>query len=183
MVPMPNYISNNIRNHARVVILALALLAAGLAIHPTAHLHAQSSPPAGSSQTVTFGIVGLAQGQWARLNALLLPVGGPMRAGACEVTFTFLNDQGATLSSSTLPVNQNQAVHFEYPAPPGVGTVPMEIRGTVGVAFNATASGAVAGGSCQALPTMEIGNWSGQTEIVLENTQGFLSIFPMVVTP
>jgi hypothetical protein len=175
-----NHVRNYIRNHASVVILALAFLAAGLTIHPGAHLRAQSSPPAGSSQqTVTFGMVGLGQGQWARLNALLLPVGGPMRVGACEVTFTFLNDQGITLASSTVPVNQNQAIHFEYAAPPSAGKAPSEIRGTVGVAFNATASGAVAGGSCQAFPTMEIGNGSGQTQIVLENTQGLASILPM----
>src|SRR5580700_3889946 len=78
------------------VALAVTSLVAGLVIYPAAHLRAQFSPllPSGPPY-VTFGMVGIIDGQVARLNALLLPTGGPLVAGgSCQVTFSFLNEQG-----------------------------------------------------------------------------------------
>ena len=130
--------------------VAVASLVAGLVIYPATHLRAQFAPflPA-TPPYVTFGMVGIIDGQSARLNALLLPTGGPLVAGgSCQVTFTFLNDQGATIASATMPASQNQAVHFDVPPLPTAATTRTEIRGTVQVAFTVTpGSTAAAGGS------------------------------------
>ncbi len=164
-----------------VVTLAAASLVAGLAVYPAAHLHAQ---PAflSSSKYVTLGMVGMVEGQSARLNALL---GGPLvPGGSCQVTFTFLNDQGTALASTVLPVSQNQAVHFDYPVPPGAA-VPLEIHGTVQVAFTITPGSTTAGSpSCSVVPTMEVFNSSnGQTALVLENPRAVPQVLPLFATP
>src|ERR1035438_9120243 len=105
------------------VLMAVVVLSVVSVLNPIGHLRAQATAPEVPApgltpQYVTLGMVGLAVGEAARLNALLLPVGGPIIAGgSCQVTFAFLDDQGKTLASRTLPVNQNQAVHFDYPAP------------------------------------------------------------------
>ncbi len=169
------------------VALAVASLVAGLVLYPAAHLRAQLGPGfLSSSQYVTFGMVGMAEGQSARLNAFLIPTGGPLVAGgSCQVTFTFLNDQGATLARTTLPVNQDQAVHFDYPTLPAAAAASVEIRGTVQVAFTVTPGSTSAGSpSCSVVPTMEIFSPSnGQTALVLENPRAVPQVIPLVVTP
>jgi len=134
-------------------------------------------------------MVGIIDGQSARLNALLLPTGGPLVAGgSCQVTFTFLNDQGTTIASATMPATQNQAVHFDIPplpapANPVAATTRTEIRGTVQVAFTVTpGSTASAGPACAIVPTMEIFNpTNGQTELVLENPHALPEVIPLAV--
>jgi hypothetical protein len=169
-----------------VVAVAIVLLVAGLVLYPATHLRAQ---PAflSSSQYLTFGMVGITPGQSARINALLLPAGGPIIAGgSCQVTFTILNDQGATLASATMPVTQNQSVQFDYPALPlplpTSGTMRTEIRGTVQTAFTVTSGSPVAAGpTCAVVPSMEIVNpTTGQTELVLENTHPLPEVLPLV---
>jgi hypothetical protein len=168
------------------VAIAAVSLVAGLVLYPAAHLRAQLAPAfLSSSQYVTLGMVGMVEGQSARLNALLLPTGGPLVAGgSCEVTFTFLNDQGATLATTILPVNQNQAVHFEYPVPPGAAA-PIQIHGTVRVVFTVTPGSTTAGSpSCSVVPTMEILNsTNGQTVLVLENPRALPQVVPLLVQP
>ncbi len=166
------------------VALAIASLVAGLVLYPATHLRAQ---PAflSSSQYVTLGMVGMVEGQSSRLNALLIPTGGPLVAGgSCQVTFTFLNDQGATLATTTLPVTQDHAVHFDYPVPPGA-PAPLEIHGTVQVAFTVTPGSTAAGSpSCSVVPTMEVFNSdNGQTALVLENPRALPQVVPLLVTP
>jgi hypothetical protein len=168
------------------IALAIAFLAAGLVVYPAAHLRAQFAPFLPSTPPyVTFGMVGIIDGQTARLNALLLPTGGPLVAGgSCQVTFTFLNDQGATIASATMPATQNQAVHFDVPPLPTAATTRTEIRGTVQVAFTVTpGSTAAAGPSCAVVPTMEVFNpTTGQTELVLENPHSLPEAIPLVMT-
>jgi hypothetical protein len=169
------------------VALAVASLVAGLVIYPAAHLHAQLIPILPSFRPhVTFGMVGIIDGQMARLNALLLPAGGPLVAGgSCQVTFTFLNEQGATLASATMPATQNQAVHFDFPPLPTAATTRTGIRGTVQVAFTVTpGSTAAAGPFCAVVPTMEIFNpTTGQTALVLENARPLPEVIPLGVMP
>ena len=129
-------------------------------------------------------MVGIIDGQAARLNALLLPTGGPLvSGGSCQVTFTFLNDQGATIASATMPATQNQAVHFDVPPLPIAATTRTEIRGTVQVAFTVTpGSTSTAGPSCAVVPTMEIYNpTTGQTDLVLENPHSLPEAIPLAV--
>lgn len=170
------------------VALAAVSLAGVIVIYPTAHLRAQFAPFLPSTPPyVTFGMVGIIDGQTARLNALLLPTGGPLVAGgSCQVTFTFLNDQGATIASATMPATQNQAVHFDIPPLPTAATTRTEIRGTVQVAFTVTpgSTAMAAGPSCAVVPTMEIFNpITGQTDLVLENPHSLPEAIPLAVMP
>jgi hypothetical protein len=143
-------------------------------------------------------MVGLASGQTARLNALALPVGGPIIAGgSCQVTFDFYDATGKSLkSSNALPVAQGAAVSYDL-AWTDI-TVPtttsptnrVEIRGTVRAAF--VTSSAVGtpvtpttpiSGFCSVLPTLEIfdssGTSSGQTTVVLQQTTALSQVLPL----
>jgi len=172
-----------------ILALAATSLVAVLVICPATHLRAQLLPALASTPPyVTFGMVGITAGQQARLNALLLPTGGPLVAGgSCQVTFTILNDQGATLATATMPATQNQSVQFDYPALPlpTSANTRTEIRGTVQVAFTVTPSSTVAAGRiCAVVPTMEIVNpTTGQTALVLENPHPLPEVIPLAVMP
>ena len=166
------------------VTLAAACLVAGLVIYPAAHLRAQFTPIFPSTpQYVTFGMVSMTYSQSARLNALLLPMGGPVVAGSCQVTFTFLNDQGGAIASATMPITQNQAVHFNYPPLPVPigGNTSNEIRGTVQTSFVSTSGSPVpAAPSCAVVSTMEIYDLTtGQTTLLLENTHALPEVLPL----
>lgn len=166
------------------IALAAVSLVAGLVSYPAAHLRAQFIPALPSTPPyVTFGMVGITYSQSARLNALLLPTGGPVVAGSCQVTFTYLNDQGGTIASTTMPVTQGQAVHFDYPPLPVPigGTTRTQIRGTVQAAFVSPSGSPVpAAPSCAVVPTMEIYNLAtGQTTLVLENTHALPEVIPL----
>jgi len=165
--------------------LVFACLLAVLVFYPATHLGAQFSPLLSSTPPyVTFGMVGIIDGQSARLNALLLPTGGPLVAGgSCQVTFTFLDDQGTTIASTTMPATQNQAVHFDFPPLPTAATTRTEIRGTVQVAFTVTpGSTTAAGRACAIVPTMEVFNsTTGQTELLLENPHALPEVIPLAV--
>jgi len=80
----------------------------------TVRAGAQPAIIVASPQYVTFGMVGLATGQTARLNAFALPVGGPIIAGAyCQVTFAFYDDSGNSLKTGTEKVAQGAAVNYD----------------------------------------------------------------------
>ncbi len=165
-----------------ITVSAASLVTAGLILYPAAHLRAQIISLA-SPQYVTFGMVGITYSQSAVLSALLLPMGGPVVAGSCQVTFTYLNEQGGTIASTTLPLTQNQAVHFNYPPLPVPigGNTRTQIRGTVQTVFvNPSGSPVPAAPSCAVVPTMEIYNLStGQTTLILENTRVLPEVLPL----
>ena len=135
-------------------------------------------------QMVTFGMTGLANDQTARVNALGLPVGGPIIANAlCQVTMQFLDDHGKMLASSTQPVIQGESVHFDLRrADIDVDTDRREIRATVRTAFITPTATPVAFG-CSVLPTLEIFNQdTGRTMTMITQTQSMPLIIPLGVT-
>lgn len=169
----------------KTLLAILVSVTAFCAVFAAFRLRAQSIPIVIINQQLsTFGMVGLATGQTARLNAFALPQGGPIIAGGCQVTFTFYDDQGTSLKSATLPVVPGQAVHYDLPStatstsvPPG----PQEIRGTVRTNFTppTPTPGPAIGAFCSVLPTMEIFNSSGQVTAVLELSHGLPSVVPL----
>jgi len=157
-----------------IVVPVMALCAVFAAFR----LGAQPSIPISISQQLsTFGMVGLAAGETARLNAFLIPTGGPIIAGGCQVTFTFYDDKGASLGTTTLPVTQGQAAHFDL-----AGTVVtlQEVRGTVRTAFNSPTAGVRAPTTiCSIVPTEEIFNSAGQVTAVLELSHALPTVIPL----
>jgi hypothetical protein len=138
-----------------------------------------------NSQYVTFGMVGLATGQTARLNALALSVGGPIIANAsCEVTFDFYDASGKSLKSNSATVGQGAAVSYDL-ARTDIDALldRREIRGTVRAALVSSPPGGTpvtpVSGSCSILPTMEIFDSSGATTVVLQQTTALSLVLPL----
>jgi hypothetical protein len=75
-------------------ICVFALAAAGL--------YAQTTPNEPVQETRTSGIVGIVQGQTARLNALNPGVASPLMGVPCSGLLTFLDDGGKLLKSKTV---------------------------------------------------------------------------------
>ncbi len=175
------------------VLLALGIpaLAVAPAFFSNGGLYAQTSAPnipVSAPGYATFGMIGLASGQTARVNALGLPLGGPIIAnGACTVTITFLDDQGKSLATSTQPVTGGQAVHFDLPRATIDNLVDRrEIRATLRTSFvfpSITPGPAIAGGQCAVKPTLEIFNEDGRTMAIIGGTAALPLVVPLVATP
>jgi hypothetical protein len=153
----------------------------------TGGLYAQASPPAIAvpvPQLATFGMIGLAAGQTARVNALGFPMGGPIINGsACTVTLTFLDDAGKSLGTSTQPVVGGAAVHFDLKRTDiDAATDRRQIRATVRANFALPPGieSPVAFGFCSVKPTLEIfDNENGRTMAVLADTTSLPLILPL----
>jgi len=164
------------------VVAALALVALPFQAR---RLCAQTAVPSvlTVSTSSTFGTVGIAAGETARVNALNLASGGPIMAGAsCQVTATFLDDSGNTLQVQSKSVAQGQAVHFDLlRSQAQAGADPVEIRATVSSLSLLTPGVAVSSlAGCSILPTMEIfDQMSGRTSVILENPRTLPAIVPL----
>jgi hypothetical protein len=171
----------------RIVLIALAVFAITAAVVSSGYLRAQAQPnlPVAAPQLVTFGMVGLAANQTARLNAYGQPMGGPIIAGAsCEVTLEFFNDQGASLKTSMpLKVVGGQSVQFDLQRGDIDADVDRrEVRGTVRTSFVGPPGSAipVAFGACSVIPTLEVFDQeSGRTMTVLESTHALPLLLPL----
>jgi hypothetical protein len=162
-----------------------------LAVSTMAVLPGQTSAPnipVSEPQYATFGMIGLAAFQTARVNALGLPMGGPIIVGAsCAVTLTFFDESGKSLGSSTQPVVGGAAVHFDLKRTDIDSDLDRrEIRATVRTSFlpnpTATAAPPVAFGLCSVKPTLEIFNPDGTTSAVLGGTTALPLVLPLVTT-
>jgi hypothetical protein len=167
--------------------LLVALAAATLFILASA----QTSTPVipAPPQFVTFGLVGLAPDQTARVNALGLPMGGPILAGAsCQVTVSFLDDQGNSLKTVTQTVTGGKSTPFDlqFSEISSATTNRLQIRGTVRTNFtinnpnNPGGPVPIAVGSCAVLPTFEVFNQAnGRTTVLLDSTQNLPTVQPL----
>jgi hypothetical protein len=159
-------------------------------------VHAQTSTPVlypFGPQSLTLGMVGLAPGQIARLNALSLPgccalAERPtqIRSVPCNMTLSFMDDQGATLKTATMNIDSSKAVHLDLAhdditrdssrlqirgvllqvvTPPGAPVTPVPDPFPFG---------------CSVVPTLEIfDSTTGITTAVLESAKGMPTILPL----
>jgi hypothetical protein len=67
-------------------------------------VYAQTTPNEPVQETRTTGIVGIAQGQTAQLNALNPDVASPLMGVPCLGLLTFLDDSGKVLKSKTVSI-------------------------------------------------------------------------------
>ena len=130
-------------------------------------LTAQDSP-----KVNTFGMVGLAGGQTARLNLLNLGVQSP-GAPTCLVSLVFLGDQGELLKTNTLNVGPARSVFLDLDADTDLALAAnqrRQIRGLI-APIAAERGGIAAASACPLLPTLEIFDWlTGKTSIVMTTT-------------
>jgi hypothetical protein len=76
-------------------------------------VYAQTTPNEPVQETRTSGIVGIAQGQTAQLNALNPGVASPLMGVPCLGLLTFLDDSGKMLKSKTVSVAPGTADHID----------------------------------------------------------------------
>jgi hypothetical protein len=168
------------------LLVAGCVLILACAAFLTVRAGAQPAILAISPQYVTFGMVGLAAGQTARLNAFALPTGGPIIAGAsCQVTFAFYDASGNSLPGTTgtgaVTVAQGTAVHDDLV---NTSAARAEIRGTVRAALVLPSAVGTpvtpVSGFCSVLPTLEIfDTTTGQTTVVLQQTTALSLVTPL----
>ncbi len=161
-------------------ISVFALAAAGL--------FAQTVTPPPAQVTRTSGMVGIAEGQTARLNALNPDVASPAATGViCTGLITFLGEDGKVLKSTTVSVTPGTSQHLDLDSVLDLALAVdnrKEIRATITVPPilppTATSTTAVAP-VCKLIGTLEIFNTlDGRTLVTL----GTVHLIPSpVVTP
>jgi len=135
-----------------------------------AGLFAQSTPaPAPVPATRTSGLIGIVDGQFARINALNPGVTAPATGVTCTATLEFVDGDGVLLKSKAVSVAPGKSAYLDI-----FGDVDLMLAGinrreiramiTPPVVITATASGA----TCTLIGTLElVDEPSGKTLVVL----------------
>jgi hypothetical protein len=149
-------------------------------------LYAQTTPVAPAQVTRTSGIVGIAEGQTAQLNALNPGVAPPATGAICPGLLTFLDDSGKVLKSKTVSVapgtSQSLAIDSVIDLALAVDQR-REIRATITIPAVPPPSGSTTAVTpvCKLIGTLEIFNTiDGRTQVTL----GTVHLLPSpVATP
>jgi hypothetical protein len=136
-------------------------------------LCAQSTLP---PVVATTGMVGLAEGQTARLNLLNPGVLAPAIGVVCTAGVAFVDATGAVLKSATLTIapGKSDGLNLDSQADLSLAADERkEIRAVITVpAAPPTASGATVPAACKVIPTLELyDTLSGRTLVVLGHTE------------
>jgi hypothetical protein len=159
-------------------LAAITLAALGFpGIAAAQSLSPYPSIPISLQSTQTFGVVGLAAGQTARLNllnpgsSLLTPGEATSPAAACFAQITFLDSTGKTLKTASVNALPGQSTPFDLNRDTDLTTTAqrVEIRATVQAMPNPTAGATAVPFFCSVIPTLEVfDNSTGKTTVVLE---------------
>ena len=135
----------------------------------TVGLIAQIAPVAAGRQTLSSGMVGIVEGQIARLNVLNPGVVAP--AVVCPAALKFLDSQGALLKSTTVTVLPGKSASFDLFGDVDlalVGDDRREIRSTITIPPVVPPPGPADPQPCALIGTLEvIDRSSGKTQVVL----------------
>src|SRR5262249_15971669 len=124
-------------------------------------------------QTTSFGMVGLARNQVARLNVLNPGNACGIQDRICSAEMEFLDDQGHTLKSNTAEVGWGKAVSLELDRKELTnGGLRVPLRAVVKTAINPPGSSVTSpvmpGAVCNFMPTVEIFDKdTGKTALVM----------------
>lgn len=163
------------------VLGAVFVSIAGLAAAQTTNM------PVFFPQVQTFGMVGLAEGQTARLNLLNPGVLPPLATGAiCSAQVSFLDSKGAVLKTAPISVAPGQSVPFDLNRDTDVtgNDQRVQIRAIVQVPLPSpiVASPPQPWG-CLLIPTLEIFDTNtGRTQVVITETRGVFGPVPLAGT-
>ena len=154
--------------------VVLTVTAAGLAAQIISPL-----PPIRAFQQVqTFGMVGLAEGQTARLNVLNPGVPSPAATGAmCSALLTFFDDQGASLKSATVTVIPGKSDSYDLDSDKDLKLAVnqrRQIRATIQIPPVVPPPGSLAPQfiPCTLISTLEVFDTiTGKTQVVIVQTQ------------
>jgi hypothetical protein len=147
-------------------------------------VYAQTAPNEPVQETRTTGMVGIAEGQTAQLNALNPGVASPLMGVPCSGLLTLLDDTGKVLKSKTVSVAPGTADHVDLDSvidlALAVGTR-REIRATITIppVLPPTGSSTAVAPVCKLIGTLEIFNTiDGHTLVTL----GTVHLVPGPVT-
>ena len=181
---------------AGVVVSVLAVAGMWMGVR---RVQAQTSTPVlypVGPQVLTLGMVGLAPGQTARLNALNLPgccalAERPTQilSVPCNMTLSFMDDQAATLKTATMTIDSGKAVHLDMARDEVNGDSPssrVQIRGVILQVVTpprppVTPAPIPWPFGCSVAPTLEIfDSATGKTSTVLASASGVPTILPLM---
>jgi hypothetical protein len=137
---------------------------------------AQALPPIAIGANVqTFGMIGIAEGQTARLNVLNPGVQAPAATAAlCSGLLTFWDDQGQSLKTLSVTVIPGHSMALDLDADVDLKLLTnqrKQIRATIQIPaiLPPTAMGM---STCTLIPTLEIfDRVTGKTQVVIEQTR------------
>ena len=122
-----------------------------------------------NSNVQTFGMVGIAAGQTARLN--VLNVGGQGQAVECIASMIFVDDQGALLKTNTFKMRPGRSVSLDLVADVDLGLGTNDRRQIRAVLARLPGEAPQNAPTCVLAPTLEIfDRFTGRTSIVMVNT-------------
>ena len=135
-------------------------------------LAAWAQTPAAAVTVQTSGMVGLGDGQTARLNVLNPGVLAPAMGAICTATVAFAGDDGTFLKSTTLSVAPGRSLPFDIRSDTDLSIAAgdrRELRAVILMPPAATASSTTpAPPACKVFPTLEIFDTaSGHTLVTL----------------
>jgi hypothetical protein len=143
---------------------------------------AQSLPPILVGLNVqTFGMIGIAEGQTARLNVLNPGVQAPLATGAlCSGLLSFLDDQGTVVKSLSVTVAPGRSSLLDLDADNDLKLATnqrRQIRATIQIPPAVPPAGMTAS-FCTLVPTLEIfDRFTGKTQVLMVETR---SIAPLI---
>jgi len=158
-----------------ISLLAVGVLGLSVLVF-VARLHGQEAPvPA--SPDFTFGMVGLAPGQTARLNVVNAGSTGPLQI-PCRLVLAFLDDDGNAMKQAFVQVDRGKAAFLDLTldeAHERHGHEPINDRIEVrGIGYNPLlieSSVIPVPLSCNLIPTLEVfGNIRGTTSVILTDS-------------
>jgi len=138
-------------------------------------LFAQTSPAPLVQETVTTGMIGIAEGQTARLNTLNPGVTPPTLGVVCSALLTYVDGQGTVLKSAVVSVNPGKSVWLDLFSNGDLGLAAdqrRQIRATITVPPILPPAGSTTlPAPCSLIGTLEIfDTLSGKTQVVLGGT-------------
>jgi hypothetical protein len=146
-------------------------------------LSAQTAlPPIAVAPNIqTFGMIGLAEGQTARLNVLNPGVPAPLATGIiCSALLTFYDDQGTQLKSSTVNVIPTHSLELDLDADTDLKLAVnqrKQIRATIQIPPVLPPQGQAVS-TCPLIPTLEIfDRVTGKTQVVLSDPRPVAAIY------
>jgi hypothetical protein len=164
----------------RICVFGLAVFgAAGLAAAQSA------STPIVFLQVRTSGMVGITEGQSARLNVLNPGVPPPLATAAiCPAQLAFLNADGVVLKTATVSVLPGKSVFFSLDRDTElrVNDERVEIRATIQIPPVTPVATPPQPAVCRLIPTLEIfNNDAGRTQVVI--TRFVANPLPVTANP
>jgi len=135
-------------------------------------LFAQSDPVVPAQETRTSGMIGVVEGQAARLNVLNPGVALPAPGVACPASLEFWDGQGLLLKSVTVTVAAGKSAYLDLFADKDLallGVARREIRAMISLPpVPATAATTAVPTACKLIGTLEIlDELTGKTQVVL----------------